>query len=269
MTTSVEAENQNGKFVQANGLEIYYEERGQGAPLILLHGGMLTGASWEPYLAAFSEHYRVIMPDTRGHGRTNNPTGEMSYRTLADDVAAFVAALGLQKPLIFGFSDGGQTTLEIGMRYSDLPQALIIAGAYSELTEQSRLMIQNLLGDTSSPEVDTEQFEKNNPEWTVILKQEHGADKWRTLVNQVKPMWNATLGYTAEDFARVVAPTLVMLGDRDGLVPVEDAFKMFELLPNAELAIIPNAEHIDFFLSPPKIALLQPIIVDFLARHNS
>src|SRR5689334_4483044 len=102
-----ENETQRGHYIQANDLNIYYEEHGQGKPLLLIHGGTLTAESWQPYLAAFAEHYRVITPDSRGHGRTTNPVGTMSYRLLADDMAAFVQALNLSKPFIFGYSDGG------------------------------------------------------------------------------------------------------------------------------------------------------------------
>src|SRR5436305_10752583 len=108
-------QTERGRTVKANGLDIYYEEHGQsqGKPLLLIHGGALTGKSWQPYLTAFAEHYRVITPDTRGHGRTANPAGSMSFRLLADDVAGLAQALNLEKPLIYGYSDGGQVALEI------------------------------------------------------------------------------------------------------------------------------------------------------------
>src|SRR6476646_1292495 len=141
MSETEHGETRHGHYVRANDLNIYYEEHGQhqGKPLLLIHGGILTGASWQPYIEAFAKHYRVITPDSRGHGRTANPTGSMSFRLLADDMVALVQALDLQKPLICGYSDGGQVTLEIGMRYPDLPRALVIGGAYAELTEASRI----------------------------------------------------------------------------------------------------------------------------------
>jgi pimeloyl-ACP methyl ester carboxylesterase len=192
----------------------------------------------------------------------------LSYRLMADDVAAVVRALDIQKPLICGYSDGGQVALEIGMRYPDLPQALVIAGAYMELTEASRTWVRSILGDEQSPDVDTEQFERDNPGFAKMLQQLHGPDRWKTLLKQVKPLWNATLNYTPDDFARVAAPTLVLLGDRDGFVPVEEALSMYRLLPNAELAVLPASEHSDFIFSPAKVALLQPLILDFLQRHS-
>jgi pimeloyl-ACP methyl ester carboxylesterase len=256
-----------GHFVQANGLKIYYEEQGQGRPLVLLHGGILKGDSWKPYLPTFARHYRVIMPDTRGHGHTDNPTGEMSFRLLAEDVVALVRTLRLEKPVICGYSDGGQVALEIGMRYPDLAQALIIGCAYPELTDGSRVWVKSVLGDETSPEVDFDKFERDDPGFATFLQETHG-ENWKTLLRNIKPMWNAVLNYTPQDFARVTAPTLVLLGDRDGFVSLEEGLRMYRLLPNAEFAAIPQAEHPDFISSPQKVALAQSLIMDFLTRHG-
>jgi pimeloyl-ACP methyl ester carboxylesterase len=192
----------------------------------------------------------------------------MSFRLLADDMAALVRALGLHKPLVCGYSDGGQVALELGMRYPDLPQAIVIGGAYIELTEASRRWVRSILGDERPQEVDIEQFERDNPDFAAMLQQTHGPDSWKTLLKQIKPLWNETLNYTPDDFARVVAPTLVLLGDRDGFVPVEEGVAMYRLLPNAEFAVVPGAEHNDFIFSRAKVALVQPLILDFLLRHS-
>ena len=105
------------------------------------------------------------------------------------------------------------------------------------------MFVRSLLGDEQSPDVDFEQFERDNPTFAAGLRKDHGPEGWKTLLKQIKPMWNASLNYTPDDFARVVAPTLVLLGDRDGFVPVEDAVEMYRLLPNAELAVVPAADH--------------------------
>jgi pimeloyl-ACP methyl ester carboxylesterase len=268
MTTPEHTETQQGRYIQANGLDIYYEEHGHGTPLLLIHGGILTGDSWQPYLAGLAEHYCVITPDSRGHGRTANPTGGMSFRLLAEDMVALMQALDIQKPLIYGYSDGGQVALEIGMRYPDLPQALVVGGAHLELTEGSRRWVCSILGDAESPDVDIEKFERENPDFAAGLQEDHGPDGWKTLLRQIKPMWNSRLNYAQDDFARLVAPTLVLLGDRDDFVPVEDAVEMYRLLPNAELAVVPGANHTDFIFSSAKVAIIQPIILDFLLRHS-
>ena len=159
-----------GHFIHANGLDIYYQEYGQGQPLLLIHGGTLSGDSWQSYRTAFAQHYHVITPDSRGHGRTANPMETMSFGLLAEDMVSFMQALDLHKPLICGYSDGGQVALEIGMRYPDFPQALVIGGAYSELTEASRIWVQSVLGDPNSPDVDIEQIERDNPDFVRMLQ---------------------------------------------------------------------------------------------------
>ena len=126
MTADTALTQQLGAYVQANDLNIHYERRGVGEPLILLHGGTLTGKMWEPYLPALSQHFEVITPDSRGHGKTDNPAQTLSYRAMADDVAAFIQALGLSQPLISGYSDGGQIALELGMHYPNLVKGLIV-----------------------------------------------------------------------------------------------------------------------------------------------
>lgn len=268
MTTPESTKTQQGQFIHANGLDISYQEHGQGQPLLLIHGGTLSGESWEPYWAAFAKHYRVITPDSRGHGRTINPSGTMNFGLLADDMVAFVHALGLHKPLICGYSDGGQVVLEIGMRFPDLPQALVIGGSYTEITEASRTWVRSILGDPNSPDVDTEQFERDNPDFAAALQQTYGPDGWKTFLHNIKPMWNASLNYTADDWTHVVAPTLVLLGDRDNFVPIEEGVEMYRRLPNAEFAVIPRADHTDFIFSPEAVARVQPLILDFLQRHS-
>ena len=269
MTAPEQAERQHGHFIHANGLDVYYQEYGQGQPLILIHGGILNSDSWQPYREVFARHYWVITPDSRGHGRTANPSGMMSFGLLADDVVALTQALDLHKPLICGYSDGGQVALEIGMRYPDLPHALVIGGAYTELTEASRTWVRSTLGNPQSPDVDIEQFERDNPEFAIMLQQNHGPHSWKKLLHDIKPMWNALLNYTTEDFAQIMAPTLVLLGDRDGFVPVEEGVQMYRRLRNAEFAVIPGADHADFIFSPAKVALVQPLILDFLLRHSN
>ena len=86
-----------------NGASLYYEERGSGAPLVLIHGGLASSAMWEPLLPDLVEDFRVITPDSRGHGRSTNPSGKLSYAQIADDVATLIASLGLVRPVVGGY----------------------------------------------------------------------------------------------------------------------------------------------------------------------
>jgi len=267
MTPSQDAATERGHVIQANGVNFHYEVHGDGKPLLLLHAGTLSGKMWQPYLAAFAEHYRVITPDMRGHGRSDNPKGAMTYRQLADEIVAFIRALDLRKPLIGGFSDGGQVALEIGMRHPDLAQALIVGGAWFKFTATYRAWVCDALGDEGAPEVDTARFVQNHPDWAAWLAQIYGPDGWKPLLVHIKRMWATPLNYAPEGFAQVAAPTLVLIGDRDELVSVEEATEMFRLLPRAKLAVVPGAVHGAFFSE--KVTPFQSLMLDFLLRHGS
>ena len=267
MAPSHDAATDRSDIVQANGVKVHYRVDGQGAPLVLLHAGTLSGDMWQPYLAAFTEHYRVITPDMRGHGRSDNPKGAMTYRQLADEIVAFARALDLREPLIVGFSDGGQVGLEIGMRHPDFARALILGGVWFKFTETYRAWVRDALGDEESPEVDAARMARNHPDWVAWLEQIYGPDGWKPLLVHLKRMWTTPLNYRPEDFAKVAAPTLVLIGDRDELVPIEEAVEMYRLLPKAELAVVPSAAHGSFFSE--KVAHFQSLMLDFLLRIGS
>jgi pimeloyl-ACP methyl ester carboxylesterase len=107
------------RSVPANGVDIHYVEAGQGQPLVLLHGGMVsTNPIWAPTPVSYSapmeqlaERFRVIAPDTRGCGRTRHSDGTVTFELLADDVLALIDALALDSPLIAGFSEGAVTAV--------------------------------------------------------------------------------------------------------------------------------------------------------------
>lgn len=267
MTQTNVNSTQQGHYVLANELDMYYEENGNGEPLILLHGGTVTSQMWQPHIPFFAQYFRVIAPDSRGHGRTNNPTGELSYRIMADDVAAFIQALGLKKPLVFGYSDGGQIALEIGMRYSNLTKVLVVGAAWYKFTE-AYLNSLKAMGFEGPDTVNIEYLQRNDPSWIEFLKTEHSRtddpDYWQRLLKQISTMWWTPLDYGVEDFQKITEPTLILIGDRDGLIPLEDAIEMYQLIPNAELAILPNATHITAVADD---GLFLRIVLDFLFRH--
>src|SRR3712207_162315 len=202
-------------YVEANGLRVYYEVYGEGEPLLLIHGGTATSRSWASHLPAFAEHFRVFTPDSRGHGRTDNPTRELGNRLLADDVAALIKALGLQRPLVLGYSDGGQIALELSTRYPGLTRALVLGGTQFRFSEAYLEDARALLGTTDSGDVDPEKLEREQPEWVAYLREAHGhvygPEYWRTYVKQIASLWLTPLHYKFEDFAAVPEPVLILV----------------------------------------------------------
>ena len=258
-----------GTYVEANGLKVYYEVYGEGEPLVLIHGGTATSQSWASHLPAFSEHFRVFAPDSRGHGKTDNPTGELGYRAMADDVAALVGALGLKGPLVLGYSDGGQIALELGMRYPGLAKALVLGGTQFRFSEAYLEDARALLEIAEGEEVDTEMLKREQPDFVAYLREAHGhvygPEYWKTYVKEITALWLTPLGYASEDLAAITDPVLLLVGDRDG-VATEESIELFRLLPNAELAIAPASDH--GFIEA-KAGLFDALVLDFLVRHRN
>lgn len=256
------------RSVQVNGLTMYVEAYGSGPPLVLLHGGLGSARRWEPYWPLLGRHYQLVAPDLRGHGRTDNPTGTFSYRLMADDIAALIQVLGLHQPAVCGYSDGGQVALELGMRYPALASALIVGGAFHRLSDDYRAGLRTL-GFEAPGVVDVERLARAVPQLVPLFRTwhapRHGPDYWQTLARQISTMWLTPLDYRPADWQAVTVPTLVVLGDRDQLIPVEQAVEMYRLLPHGELAVVPGADHLFPFV---QVEYFAHIILAFLARHR-
>jgi len=236
------------KYISANGLKIHYREWGSGRPLVLLHGATETHALWSPFLPTLTQEYRVITPDSRGHGRTVNPEPHLSYQMMGDDLAGFIRALDLDSPLIFGYSDGGQAALDLGIHYPDLPGALVIGGVWVRFSRDYQNTI-SAAGFVPPGEMDFDLYEKQAPaDWEERLRRMHRDPRPeypRILLANLAELWWTPLGYSDEDFRNISAPVLILMGEKDEAIPLEEARELAKKIPRAELAVIPGAGHND------------------------
>lgn len=240
-----------GQYLECNGIRVFYVEAGSGPPLILLHGATDTHQLWRPHLAGLTPQYRVIMPDSRGHGRTLNPSRRLSYQLLADDLAGLIGALDLTQPYLCGYSDGGQAVLDFGLRYPGLAGALVIGGAWYRFSEAYRAGI-SAAGFVEPGRVDWTLYQRiAPPDWQDRLRSAHfdpDPDYPRILLEALARLWWTPLNYQAADFQQISDPTLILLGEKDEMIPVAEAREMAALIPGAELAIIGDARHNDVLL---------------------
>ena len=114
--------------ISVNNTTLYYEKAGGGAPLILLHGNGESHEIFREAIPLLAEHFTVYTPDTRGHGNSA-PAAQLHYTDMADDLAAFIDALGLGQPAVYGFSDGGIAAILLALRYPERVSRIAASGA--------------------------------------------------------------------------------------------------------------------------------------------
>jgi pimeloyl-ACP methyl ester carboxylesterase len=248
---------------------LHYGEIGNGSPLILIHGGLFdANFAWGSYYQLFSQHYRVIAPDSRGHGKSENPTKELSYKLICDDIVALIKELELDRPLVAGYSDGGQIALEIAIEYPDTIRAIVVGGVLAEISETYINCVKSW-GINKPGDVDIDRFNTAFSDFVPILTDMHssiyGVEYWKELFAISSKMWLDSSGFPGDRVKKITVPTLVLHGDRDEAIPLEDPLRIYRTIPNAELSIIPNADHM---AANSQVGVVAPIILDFLKRHE-
>jgi len=276
--------SEQGQRIRANGIDIHYLERGQGQPLVLLHGGLVSSSvrwegvpvSYASHYDAFAERFRVIAPDTRGcAGTAHEGDGAISFALLADDVAALIDALELGRPLIAGFSEGAITATVLGMRAPDRVAAIVNHAGHDFLNPRtpSIQIMRRLLGgspdaEQADPDAAARSFDGSEQMRAMFalmqLDQDEarGAGYWRTYLRLAFDRTTRWPGYGFDDLSKISAPTLILCGDRDEFCSVEEAVTAYRALPNGELGILPNTGHL---ISAAAIAAT----IEFLERHAS
>lgn len=259
----------NGHFIQVNGIKMFYEDLGEGKPLIFIHGGIGSSRvlGWEKQIDFFVNYFRVIVPDCRGYGRTNNPDKILSYKLMMKDFVELIEKLELEKPFICGWSDGAQIALELGMSYPDVIGAIVVGGALLEINYRYIKGMKDI-GILGEGEIDIEKFTNTLPDLATILSEIHshvyGKEYWKEMLEIVSRMWLNPKEFPEDKVKSISVPTLIILGDRDDFITVEENAQMFRLIPNSEFAVIPNSGH-DVCSKKPE--LFNQIVFEFLKKQ--
>jgi pimeloyl-ACP methyl ester carboxylesterase len=246
---------------------MYVEEHGHGESLLLLHGGVVHSAMWERFLPDLVAHFRVIAPDSRGHGHTAHPGGPITYQMLADDTAGLIRALNLGPTLVCGYSDGGQIGLDLGLRHPEVVKAVVIGGATYRWSPAYYETARHLLGVSAPGVVDPvpllSLIERHRSPPGIGIPDRDEA-YWRAYQIWMSAAWTTPLPYSDDDLRGVGVPALILAGDRDDwCAPLDDILRMYRLIPRAELAVVPGADH-GFLFSRP--AAFTSVVLDFLLR---
>src|SRR3982074_3367528 len=251
-----------------NGIELAYQVFGAGSPLILLHGGFGSVEIFGPNVELLAAGHRVIGVDLQSHGRSPVADRPMRFETMADDIAALIKQLELERAAIMGFSLGGAVALRTAIQHPQLVQRLVLvstvfkrSGWYPEMTAGM---------DAMGPEV-AEPL-KQSPMYEAYMQIAPRKEDWPVLVTQLTTALKIDYDWSAE-VAKLPMPVMIVVGDADG-VPPSHAVEFFDLLGGGKrdanwdrsgmthhrLAVLPGLTHYDINVSPT----LSQIVIPFL-----
>ena len=233
-------------YAPANDLSMYYEVRGEGPPLLLLHGAYMTADMMGPLAAGLAGRRQVIVPELQAHGRTGDVDRPLGYEQMADDCAALLRHLEIERADVVGYSMGGGAALQLAIRHPDLVRRLVVVSAgfrYDAMPAEAIAMF---------PSITPEMF-AGSPLETEYLRLAPNPGDFPVLVEKLKQLDTTDFAWPEDDIRAIAAPTLIMLGDSDG-VRLEHAVELFRLrgggvmgdlsgMPESQLAVLPGTSH--------------------------
>jgi pimeloyl-ACP methyl ester carboxylesterase len=258
---------------EVNGQRLFYEDTGDGGPTIAFsHGLFMNQTMFDPQVAALSGRHRCIAWDERGHGETGDATAPFSYWDSADDLAALLRSLGVERAVLAGMSQGGYLSLRAALAHPELVQGLILIDTQAGI-EDPELMpyYRQLLERWLTQGMDDELAATIE---AIILGQGYdGAERWKESWKKLRPDNVQQLFTTLsgrEDLldrlAEIRVPAIVIHGDADASISVDRAEALAEGLPDAELVLIEGAGHASNLTHPD---LVNPHIARFLLERMS
>lgn len=258
-------------FVQVDDLKIHYEVTGHGAPLLLLHGMSNNAQSWATLRLGLEEHFTVIAWDAPGYGSSSDPKEEFHhFKQFADVLKGFIEALGYDSVYLLGHSMGAAIAIELSCAYPHLVKALILAdatrgaAALSPEVNEQRLQGRLTSIETMSPsEIASKRVHALlSPNASPEVRQRAEA-----IMSQVRPKGYKSVAYSLynaqqmELLPHIVAPTLIICGELDGITPVQDSDFIHSLIPGSQLRIVPATGHLCYQEDPDTFS---QFILDFL-----
>ena len=229
----------DGETMPINGMQMHYAIRGQGEPLLLLHGFTGSGSNWDLIFKAPPDGYRLIIPDLRGHGRSTNPSMTFTHRQCALDAFALMDGLNIERFKAIGMSCGAKILLHMATQQPDRVEAMALVSAAHYFPAQARAVMGQMTADDRTEE-----------EWRFMRQQhKHGDEQIRALWRQGNAFKDSydDMNFTPPYLSTITARTLIVHGDRDPLYPIDIPIEIHKAIDKSYLWIIPNGGHVPIF----------------------
>jgi pimeloyl-ACP methyl ester carboxylesterase len=204
----------------------------------MIHGGLANSNYWAHQVRALQNRYRVIVLDSRGHGRSSRDAQPYGYDLMASDVIALMDYLKVGKAAIIGWSDGAIIGLDIAMKNPDRVSRLFAFAANSDPSG---------VADISKSDVFNAFVARAGEEYKRLSPT---PGEYSAFVDEIKKMWDTQPKWTADDLAKIKTPTWIVDGDRDEAIKRENTEFMAASIPNAGLLIQPQVSHFSFLQDP-------------------
>ncbi|MFG1605674.1 alpha/beta fold hydrolase [Actinoplanes sp. NPDC049265] len=264
----------SGQYADVNGINLYYETHGEGSPLVLLHGGLGSGEMFAAVLPALTAHHRVILVDLQGHGRTADVDRPLDVALMADDVAALIDHLGLDRPAVAGFSLGGGVAYHVAFKHPEKVGRLVAASAHIRRDATYPEILQQQGQVTAA----AAEFMKETPMYELYQRVAPHPEDFPKLLDKAGQSMAKDFDFTDQVRALRV-PTLVVAADAD-MAPPSHFVEVFKLLDGGlrdggwmnenrprgghALAILPGLTHYNIVDSP----LFAAVTLAFLEEKN-
>jgi pimeloyl-ACP methyl ester carboxylesterase len=221
-------------YAPVNGIKIWYAEFGRGAPVILLHGGLANSNYWGKLVPALAPHYRVIVMDSRGHGRSSRDDRPYGYDLMASDVVALMDYLKIDKAALIGWSDGAIIGLDIAMHHPERLSKLFAFAANSDPSAVKDVEHDPVFSAfIARARIEYEKLSPTPKEYDAFLK-------------QITKMWDSEPHWTAADLAAIKVPTWIVDADHDEAIKRDNTLFMADNIPGSGLLIQPEVSHFSF-----------------------
>lgn len=239
-------------YAPVNGIRLWYAEFGRGEPVLLLHGGLANSNYWGHQVRALMTHYRVIVMDSRGHGRSSRNAAPFGYDLMASDVVGLLDYLKLKKVALVGWSDGAIVGLDIAMHHPERLSKLFAFAANYDTAG---------VADVDKSPVFTA-FENRAGEEYARLSPT--PKDYKPFLAAITAMWAHEPHWHAEDFRRIGVPTWIADADHDEAITPDQPGTMARWIPDGGLLIEPDVSHFAFLQDPEQFTR---DIEHFLARR--
>ena len=221
-----------------NGIRIWYAQFGHGEPVLFVHGGLGNSDYWGNQVRAFSGRYRVIVMDSRGHGRSTRDARPYGYDLMASDVVGLLDYLKIKKVALVGWSDGAIIGLDIAMHH---PERLSKLFAFAANIDPSGV------SDASHSPVVAQYIARAGREYETLSPT---PKEYKAFLAQIAGMWSGQPHWTRSDFAKIKTPTWIVDADHDEMINHDQPRTMADWAPGAGLLIEPDVSHFAFLQDP-------------------